>query len=105
MADKSASITGASSGIGFELAKQFAEHGYDLVVAAEDDGIHRAANSLSRTGIHVEPVQGFEALMRGDRKVLAESLTTKIMGISNRFLPDSVKTPAAWVLNVPVDRR
>jgi hypothetical protein len=49
--------------------------------------------------------QGFEALMRGERKVLAESLTTKIMGVSNRFLPDSVKAAAARVLNVPIDRR
>ena len=31
-------ITGASSGIGRELAREFAEHGYDLIVAAEDDG-------------------------------------------------------------------
>ena len=29
-------VTGASSGIGLELAKQFAEHGFDLIVAAED---------------------------------------------------------------------
>jgi short-subunit dehydrogenase len=49
--------------------------------------------------------QGFEALMRGERKVLAESLTTKIMGVSNRFLPDSVKAAAARVLNLPIDRR
>jgi short-subunit dehydrogenase len=261
MADKLALVTGASSGIGFELARQFADHGYNLVVAAEDDGIQTAAESLSRTGIHVEPVQvdlrtaegverlykaaaatgrpvdaaalnagvgrgesfldspldddlsivdlnvrstvhlakllladmvgrnggkvlftssiastmpgpyqavyhasksfiqsfaealhdelrhtdvtvtslmpgptdtnffararlvntrlgrgprddpaevakqGFEALMRGERKVLAESLTTKIMGVSNRFLPDSVKAAAARVLNLPIDRR
>jgi short-subunit dehydrogenase len=50
-------VTGASSGIGFELAKQFAEHGYDLVVAAEDDGIHSAAETLARTGVDVEAVQ------------------------------------------------
>lgn len=261
MADTLAMVTGASSGIGFELARQFADHGYDLVVAAEDDAIHTAAGALSGNGIHVEPVQvdlrtadgverlykeataagrqvdaaalnagvgrgesfldspldddlsiidlnvrstvhmakllladmvgrnsgkvlftssiastmpgpyqavyhasksfiqsfaealhdelrdtevtvtslmpgptdtnffararlqnsrlgampkddpakvakqGFEALMRGDRKALAESLTTKIMGVSNRFLPDSVKAAAARVLNVPVDRR
>jgi NAD(P)-dependent dehydrogenase (short-subunit alcohol dehydrogenase family) len=30
-------VTGASSGIGFELAKVFAEEGHDLVVAAEDE--------------------------------------------------------------------
>jgi len=29
-------VTGASSGIGYELARQFAEHGYDLLIAAED---------------------------------------------------------------------
>jgi short-subunit dehydrogenase len=28
-------ITGASSGIGKELARQFGEHGFDLLVAAE----------------------------------------------------------------------
>ena len=28
-------VTGASSGIGLELAKQFAQNGFDLVVVAE----------------------------------------------------------------------
>ena len=32
-------VTGASSGIGYELAKQFATNGFDLIVAAEDEGI------------------------------------------------------------------
>ncbi len=49
-------VTGASSGIGFELAKQFAEHGYDLVIAAEDDAIETAARQL-RNGAAVEAVQ------------------------------------------------
>jgi short-subunit dehydrogenase len=40
-------VTGASSGIGFHLARQFALHGFDLVIAAEnDDGIHRAAAEI-----------------------------------------------------------
>ncbi|GID29292.1 oxidoreductase [Paractinoplanes brasiliensis] len=43
-------VTGASSGIGFELAKQFAEHGYDLIICAEDEGIEQAAASLRRDG-------------------------------------------------------
>jgi short-subunit dehydrogenase len=42
-------VTGASSGIGYELAKQFAEHGYDLLIAAEDPGIHEAATRLGGT--------------------------------------------------------
>jgi short-subunit dehydrogenase len=54
---KWALVTGASHGIGLELAKQFAEHGYDLVIAAEDGGINQAAEELSEGGRHVKPVQ------------------------------------------------
>jgi uncharacterized protein len=50
-------VTGASSGIGFELAKQFAEHDFDLIVAAEDEAIHAAASELEAIGVRVEPVQ------------------------------------------------
>jgi short-subunit dehydrogenase len=39
-------VTGASSGIGLELAKQFAQHGFDLLIAAEDDGIESAAVAI-----------------------------------------------------------
>ena len=253
-------VTGASSGIGLELAKLFAQDGYDLVVAAEDDGIQAAAGTLSGSGVDVRPVQidlrkpkgvenlyqqataegqldaaalnagvgqggsfidsdlddnldiidlnvrstvhlaklilpdmvrrntgkllftssiaatmpgpyqsvyhasksfiqslaealqdelrdtdvtvtslmpgptdtnffrraelgntrigrmpkddpaevarqGYEALMRGRRKVLAQSVTTKVMGAANKFLPDSVKAAASRVINVPVGQR
>ncbi|HEY0776550.1 MAG TPA: SDR family NAD(P)-dependent oxidoreductase [Gemmatirosa sp.] len=50
-------VTGASSGIGLELAKQFVAHGYDLVIAAEDAGIEEAAAELRAAGATVEPVQ------------------------------------------------
>jgi short-subunit dehydrogenase len=50
-------VTGASSGIGFELAREFAEHGYDLLVAAEDEAIESAATSLRATGAHVAGVR------------------------------------------------
>lgn len=43
-------VTGASSGIGYELARQFAEHGYDLLLAAEDEGISDAADALRSDG-------------------------------------------------------
>ena len=45
-------ITGASSGIGYELARQFVEHGYDVLMAAEDDAIEQAAADLRRDGRH-----------------------------------------------------
>jgi uncharacterized protein len=49
-------ITGASSGIGFELAKQFAEHDFDLFVTAEDAELEQAAAQLSAMGASVEAV-------------------------------------------------
>ncbi|MCP3768771.1 SDR family NAD(P)-dependent oxidoreductase [Streptomyces sp. MAR25Y5] len=50
-------ITGASGGIGYELARQFAEHGYDLVVNAEDERLETAAESLRATGAEVRAVR------------------------------------------------
>jgi short-subunit dehydrogenase len=50
-------ITGASSGIGYQLAKRFVEHGYDVIIAAEDDGISDAAQTLSAPGVLVRSVQ------------------------------------------------
>ncbi|MFI7603421.1 SDR family NAD(P)-dependent oxidoreductase [Actinoplanes sp. NPDC049681] len=43
-------VTGASSGIGYELARQFADHGYDLLITAEDQDIEQAAVDLRRDG-------------------------------------------------------
>ncbi|SHM87813.1 SDR family NAD(P)-dependent oxidoreductase [Cryptosporangium aurantiacum] len=51
-------VTGASSGIGYELARQFAAHGFDLLIAAEDEDITVAAIDLRRDAHHrVEAVQ------------------------------------------------
>ena len=82
-------VTGASSGIGFELAKVFAEHGYDLVVCADGDGIQRAADELAQTQQQVHAVQqdlrtaaGVEELYRaataGDRPIDAAALNAGI---------------------------
>lgn len=50
-------ITGASSGIGLELAKQFAQNGFNLLITAEDDGIQTVASNLRSTGVNVEAVK------------------------------------------------
>jgi uncharacterized protein len=50
-------VTGASSGIGLELARQFAAHGFDLIIAAEDDALASAGRELEQEGVSVETVQ------------------------------------------------
>jgi uncharacterized protein len=58
-------VTGASSGIGLELARQFAEHDFDLLIVAEQAGIQEAAASLRSHGGTVEPVQADLATREG----------------------------------------
>ena len=50
-------VTGASSGIGYELAKQFASNGFDLIVCAEDDAIAAAGRDMEALGASTETVQ------------------------------------------------
>jgi short-subunit dehydrogenase len=47
-------VTGASSGIGFELAKVFAEEGFDLLITAEDEELEQAQRELSQIAASVE---------------------------------------------------
>lgn len=50
-------VTGASSGIGRELAKEFARHGFDLVIAADDrPELADAARELAALGATVDAV-------------------------------------------------
>lgn len=51
---KYALITGATSGIGYELAKLFAKDGYNLVMVARgQDGLDKTAEELKEYGIEV----------------------------------------------------
>ena len=61
-------VTGASSGIGYELARQFAENGFDLVVNAEDTRLAAAAQQLRGTGAHGAGGAGRPAHRRGRRR-------------------------------------
>lgn len=50
-------VTGASTGIGLELAKECARRGFDAIVAADEPRIHDAAAEIRAEGGHVSPVE------------------------------------------------
>src|SRR5947209_2132736 len=50
-------VTGASSGIGLELAKQFVDHDYDLLINSEDRALDTVAVQLAGSGVSVQPIR------------------------------------------------
>jgi len=64
-------VTGASSGIGFELARCCADNGFDLVIAADEPEIMEAARKLSGGGASVDAVQADLATLEGVDKLYA----------------------------------
>lgn len=50
-------VTGASSGIGYELAKLCAQNGFDMLIAADQPEIQKAAQALRSMGVAVDAVQ------------------------------------------------
>jgi short-subunit dehydrogenase len=58
-------VTGASSGIGYELAKIFAKNNFDLILSAEDAGISEIKEVCRNLGAYVETVQTDLATFNG----------------------------------------
>lgn len=104
-------VTGASSGIGFELAKRFAEHGYDLIVNAEDDRLEAAADALRGTGAGVttvradlrdyEGVEQVAGAVAADGRGLDAAALNAGVGLGGAFLDTDLDAEIALVqLNV-----
>ena len=101
MADKLAIITGASTGIGFELATLAAQDGYDLIVVADEPLIDAAAADFKQFGTEVRSVQANLATIEGVDLVLAAAGGRRIdllcanagQGLGHAFLDQDV---AAW---------
>ncbi len=62
---KLAVVTGASTGIGLELARCCARDGFDLIIAANEPEIEQAAQQLRRDGATVETVQSDLSTIEG----------------------------------------
>ena len=94
-------ITGASAGIGFELARQCSRHGYDLLIAADEPAINDAAAMPRNEGATVDAV---EAVLSGPEGVdtlvaaikgrpVAALLANAGRGLGHGFLDQD---PVAW---------
>lgn len=64
-------VTGASKGIGFELAKVALEKGYDLVIAADEAEIHSAAQRLRNERGTVDAIEADLSTEEGAQKLYA----------------------------------
>ena len=68
MAEQFAIVTGASSGIGFSLAKELANRGYDLAVCSAGERLPHAAEELRSQGVEVTEVQADLATQDGVKR-------------------------------------
>ena len=99
MADKFAIITGASTGIGFELATLAAKNGYDILVAANEPLINAAADDFKQFGTDVKAVEADLSTIDGVDTLLAAAGGRRIdvlcanagHGLGHAFLDQSVK--------------
>jgi uncharacterized protein len=68
---KLAIVTGASTGIGFEIAHIAAQEGYDLLIVADEPLINNAADDLKAHGTNVISVEADLATFEGNDQLLA----------------------------------
>ncbi|WP_428333821.1 SDR family NAD(P)-dependent oxidoreductase [Novosphingobium sp.] len=101
MAEKFAIITGASTGIGFELATLAAQNGYDLLVVADEALINAAAADFEQFNVNVQSIEADLSTTEGVDALLAATQGRKIdvlcanagRGLGRGFLDQDV---AEW---------
>jgi short-subunit dehydrogenase len=73
MATQLALVTGASSGIGFWLAKELAGRGYDLVICSAGDRLAGAAEEIRAAGTNVTAINADLAASEGVDQLWAQA--------------------------------
>lgn len=58
-------VTGASSGIGYELAKRCIQEGFDLIIAADQSQIYTVADELRAPGARIDAIEADLATLDG----------------------------------------
>jgi len=99
MANKFAVITGASTGIGFELATLAAKDGYDILVVADEALINDAARDFEQFGTQVQAVEADLSTIEGVDKLLAATNGRRVdvlcanagRGLGHGFLDQKVE--------------
>ena len=82
-------VTGASTGIGYELARCCAQNGFDLVIAANERQINEASRELQKLGGNVEAVEADLATLNGVDTLYAAA--KRMTGRSTRYWPMPVE--------------
>jgi short-subunit dehydrogenase len=98
MANKFAIITGASTGIGFELATLAAKDGYDILVVADEPLVEAAAADFKQFGTDVQSMEADLSTFEGVDRLLAAAGGRQIdllcanagRGLGHGFLDQSV---------------
>ena len=101
MADKFAIITGASTGIGFELAHLAAQDGYDLLIVADEPLINAAGADLQQHGTEVRSIEADLSTIDGVDTLIAATNGRRVdilcanagRGLGRGFLEQN---PADW---------
>lgn len=94
-------VTGASTGIGYELAKCCAGQSFDLLIAADEPEIQKAAMEIKTLGVSVEAVEADLATLSGVEKLysaindrpVAALLANAGRGLGKGFLDQEL---SAW---------
>ncbi|MEJ2860996.1 SDR family NAD(P)-dependent oxidoreductase [Actinomycetospora flava] len=58
-------VSGGSSGIGYELARELAERGHDVAISGQSDRVHASATELGKLGVDVYPFRADAATYDG----------------------------------------